>query len=582
MPGPTFSRRFAAFSLPLAFVASALAATPALADTTEVPVARAPAGRSGEAMGAALRAVRASQWQEAERLIAAINDPFFAAFVRAEMYLAASSPRVEAAQLEALLISAPHLPQAAQLSRLAQTRGATALPATPQEQRLIWAGGSPRRGNPRSVADPAAAGIARSIPARITADDPAGAEALLNAAAGRLSPEALTEWQQRVAWAYYIENDDASARRLAALAQSGSGEWAAQADWTQGLASWRQNDCRTALTAFRSVANRASDPELEAAGHFWFARSAVACQLPQEAEPALRRAARQDETFYGLLAAERLGMRPANQPTNNQLRGQIRALSEIPNVRLAQSLAALGERGAADEVLRFQARVGSADQHPAIIELARSLNLPETQLYLAHNAPRGQRPHREARFPTPDWQPADGWRINPALILAHTLQESQFRAAAVSPAGAIGLMQVRRGTGNDMGLRQMGGDLTNPAVNMALGQSYIEYLRDNAATGGMLPRVIAAYNAGPSPVARWASEVRDNGDPLLFIESIPYWETRAYVGTVLRNLWVYEAQLGTRSDSRALLAQGRWPRVPSATSDNRRVAAAPTGNAGSR
>ena len=38
----------------------------------------------------------------------------------------------------------------------------------------------------------------------------------------------------------------------------------------------------------------------------------------------------------------------------------------------------------------------------------------------------------------------------------------------------------------------------------------------------------------------------------------------AYVGTVLRNLWIYEAQLGMRSDSRAMLAQGRWPRVPSA------------------
>jgi soluble lytic murein transglycosylase-like protein len=115
-----------------------------------------------------------------------------------------------------------------------------------------------------------------------------------------------------------------------------------------------------------------------------------------------------------------------------------------------------------------------------------------------------------------------------------------------------------------MGLRGLGGDLTNPATNMALGQSYIEYLRDNGITGGLLPKVIAAYNAGSAPVQRWNSQIRDNGDPLLFIESIPYWETRAYVGTVLRNLWIYETELGTRSDSRSLLAQGRWPRVPNA------------------
>jgi soluble lytic murein transglycosylase-like protein len=131
-------------------------------------------------------------------------------------------------------------------------------------------------------------------------------------------------------------------------------------------------------------------------------------------------------------------------------------------------------------------------------------------------------------------------------------------------------MQVRRGTGNDMGLRQMGGDLTNPAINLALGQNYIEHLRDSPATAGLLPRVIAAYNAGPTPVARWASEVRDNGDPLLFIESIPYWETRAYVGTVLRNLWVYERQLGTPTNSLTTLAQGQWPRVPTVSGDNRR------------
>jgi soluble lytic murein transglycosylase-like protein len=322
------------------------------------------------------------------------------------------------------------------------------------------------------------------------------------------------------------------------------------------------------MAAFRNVGGTADEPEMEAAGHFWFSRAAVACGQPQEAQPALRRAARLDETFYGLLAQERLGIRPRSDATAN--RAAAERVAALPNVRLASLLVGVGETSLADEVLRHQARVGSQADHGALVEVARSLSLPETQLYLAHNAPQGARPHREARFPTPSWAPADGWRVNPALILAHTLQESQFRSRAVSPAGAVGLMQVRRGTGNDMGLRQMGGDLTNPAINLALGQNYIEHLRDSPATAGLLPRVIAAYNAGPTPVARWASEVRDNGDPLLFIESIPYWETRAYVGTVLRNLWVYERQLGTPTNSLTTLAQGQWPRVPTVSGDNRR------------
>lgn len=562
--------------LTVAAVSLASLSTPAAADTAVVPVMPARADSGAVRVVDAMRAIRAGQWAQADTIIASIDDARLQAFARAELYLAANSPRVEGAQLAALLQAAPDLPQAAQLARLAERRGLSGVAVSANEQRLIWAGGSPRRGNPRSVNDPAAAGLARTIPARIDADDPAGAEALLNAGAAGISQEALTEWRQRVAWSYYIENDDSNARRLAALAQAGTGAWAAQADWTQGLASWRQGDCRAAMTAFRSVASRAGEPEMEAAGHYWFSRAATACNHPQEVQPALRRAARFDETFYGLLAQERLGMRPADTATAT--RNAAQRVGALPNVRLAQTLAAVGENGLADEVLRHQARIGSESDHGALVEVARSLNLPETQLYLAHNAPRGARPHREARFPTPNWAPADGWRVNPALIMAHTLQESQFRARAVSPAGAVGLMQVRRGTGNDMGLRSMGGDLTNPSVNMALGQNYIEFLRDNAATQGQLPRVIAAYNAGPAPVARWVSEVRDNGDPLLFIESIPYWETRAYVGTVLRNLWVYERQLGTPTDSRAMLAQGQWPRVPGAGGATNRLA----GNQGNR
>ena len=55
--------------------------------------------------------------------------------------------------------------------------------------------------------------------------------------------------------------------------------------------------------------------------------------------------------------------------------------------------------------------------------------------------------------------------------------------------------------------------------------------------------MIAAYNAGPVPVDRW-NDINDKGDPLLWIESLPYWETRYYVPAVLRNMWVYEGLAG--------------------------------------
>jgi hypothetical protein len=113
-----------------------------------------------------------------------------------------------------------------------------------------------------------------------------------------------------------------------------------------------------------------------------------------------------------------------------------------------------------------------------------------------------------------------------------------------------------------------------PDVNMAFGQSYLVQLRDSSATGGLLPKVMAAYNAGPMPISRWNAEIRDNGDPLLWMESIPYWETRGYVSIVMRNYWMYERQAGGPSESRIGLAQGLWPKFPGLTgAESVRIAA---------
>ena len=281
----------------------------------------------------------------------------------------------------------------------------------------------------------------------------------------------------------------------------------------------------------------------------------------------LRSAAANEETLYGLLAAETLGVEVNSQREALRAdRSAWRALQKLPNVRLAMALAELGEENYAGETLRHQARIGNSQQHVDLIAMAGALSLPETQLYLAHNTPHGRKPAIQARYPQPKWEPQGGWRVDPALVFAHTLQESRFQRAAVSSAGAMGLMQVRPGTARDI-VRWEGavaalGDLKTPAVNMDLGQRYLQYLSREPATGGQLPKVIAAYNAGPAPIARWQTEIRDNGDPLLYIESIPYWETRGYVGIVLRNYWMYEAQQGKPSVSRAALAQGKWPRFP--------------------
>ncbi len=158
------------------------------------------------------------------------------------------------------------------------------------------------------------------------------------------------------------------------------------------------------------------------------------------------------------------------------------------------------------------------------------------------------------------------------MIFAHALQESNFRTAVVSPAGAVGLMQVLPGTARGIatgrGQAFSDGELRSPSANIEFGQTYLEKLRNTDCTGGLLPKVIAAYNAGPLPVATWNAKGMDGGDPLLYMESIPYWETRGYVPTVLRNYWIYETEAGQASPSRNALAQGMWPRFPGMAGPN--------------
>jgi soluble lytic murein transglycosylase len=515
-----------------------------------------------------MAAIRSQRWDEAKSLLSTAQNGPLDDFLRAELLLAANSPRAEIYDIMPILGRSPHLPQAQRLATLAARRGATDVPMLPNANKLTWAGSAPRRISAESAkSDPVSASLAITVPDRIKNDDPAGAEALYQAVAHQLTPDARDEWRQKIAWSYYIENDDPNALRLAHEAAGGRSAWSTQAAWVKALAAWRLKDYRTAALAFDQVARQGRDSEIRAAGHYWGARTAIALGDPASVQTRLRSAAANEETFYGLLATEALAITPARQQeTFRPDRQAWRALNDLPNIRAAAAMAELNEDKYADDLIRHQARIGRAEDHRQLLAMASALNLPETQLYLAHNTPGGRPLASSARYPQPNWQPAGGWKVDPSLVYAHTLQESRFQRAAVSPAGAQGLMQVRPGTARDIARWQSIGvnvnDLKSPSVNMELGQSYLQHLSRDPSTSGHLPKIIAAYNAGPAPIARWQSEIRDQGDPLLYMESIPYWETRGYVAIVLRNYWMYEAQQAQKSESREALARGDWPRFP--------------------
>ena len=500
------------------------------------------------------------RWVDATAKLDAMPEGPLHNVARAQIYLAKGSPKVDGALLAALAEKSPELPQARALEALAKGRGIETLAALPSAQELGWLGSAPRRGK---VAGSEVRGmaLASQIVPFLKNDQPNEAEEALNAGKDALDSATLTEWQHRIAWTYYLTGDDSAARRLAAVAAAGSGDFAAQADWVSGLAAWRQNDFAAASDRFASVARRSSDSEMIAAGHFWAARADMAAGHPERIEARLRNAARQTETFYGLLALQRLGLKA--KPIDQAALGGI---EKRPNVRAALALSEIGKFDLADELIRWQARIGDARDHAALATIAGRMDLPATQLWLAHNGPAGAQAAVTARYPSPkNWQPIGGWRVDRELVFAHCLQESQFRNNVTSQAGARGLMQVRPGTAAAMS-RSRGetslGSLSDPSVNLEYGQTFIEKIRDMSETGGLLPKVIAAYNAGPQPVGEWNLHTRDNSDPLLYIESIPYWETRAYVATVLRNYWMYKLQDGKPATSLSALSQGLWPRFP--------------------
>lgn len=551
----------------LAAAALALGGVPAAAaPRTGVPTVLTEAQHAD--YRAIVDAIRANDWPGASARLDALPDGPLTNALRAELYLAKGSPKVELEPLTALIARAPEMPKADQLARLAAGRGATSLPPLPQPLDLVWQGSQPRRDKVRSVLrDAPAFALDAQVQPLIVANRPAEAEAAFLARRTELPIEAQTEFRQRIAWSWYIVGDDEAARRVAEEGRTGSGEWAVQSAWVSALASWRMGRCGDAAEAFNTVAARTADSDLAAAGHYWAARAETACQRPERVEPHLRSAAAYKETFYGLLAASALGIRTPNyEGLHDYGDAEWRAIGSRPNVRAAIAFAQLGEDELADLFIRHECRIGGAGEHSALLHLASDLNLPSTQFWLAHNAPKGASVNIAARYPRPDWRPSRGFRVDSALLFAHALQESNFRRRAVSPAGAQGLLQVRPGTAGDIA-RSRGEafavtQLADPPANLEFGQTYIEGLRDNGATAGLLPKVIAAFNAGPVPVAEWNARRFDKGDPLLYIESIPYWETRGYVPSVLRNYWIYEQEVGRNGGSRDALVQGLWPRFP--------------------
>lgn len=332
--------------------------------------------------------------------------------------------------------------------------------------------------------------------------------------------------------------------------------------WIAGLSAWRLRDYAQAQDYFAQVArDEDEDPWLRSAGAYWAARSAVALGDPVAAHAFLKLAAQAPQTFYGMIA-ERQGQLTAAQATTGELTlASFRApepdlshfVEQDPRAHRAAALAQIGRIEDARQELRAGlalARTGG--ERKAWATLISGLG--------PYAGPGVQKPQylTLGDYQTPPLEPQDGFIVDRALVYAIVRQESAFNPLAVSPVGAVGLMQLMPSSATlasgDRRYQARPKILLDPSVNLKVGQEYLTYLMDRGV-GADLLRTVAAYNAGPGAVLKTAGMVGDD-DSLLLIECLPALETRNYVEKVMAAYWSYKRVFGEQPRTLDALAGG--------------------------
>lgn len=395
-------------------------------------------------------------------------------------------------------------------------------------------------------------------------DESARAEAMLaSAEAQSLSALEFDRMRLMVAADHFAGGRDDKAAALAEASAERSGDQLAAAHWISGLAYWRMDRPDLARRHFEETASAPEGQEwLSSAGAFWAARANLVMKRPEVVNHWLEVAATNSRSFYGLLARTELGHDTQfSWETPPFTEGDADLLMRVPGARRALGLLQIGDSQAAEDELRKLYPNSSKAVRQSMLVLAYAGQMPALALRLGGSLPRENgRLHDAAAFPVPDWTPKGGWQIDKALVYALVRQESSFNPTAQSGAGAIGLMQLMPATAAAVAGGRQGRDkLTQPEVNLALGQRYVSRLLDDEPVSGNLMMMAAAYNAGPGNLARWLQAIKHKDDPLLFAESLPSRETRAFVQRVMTSYWIYQSRMGHSATSLEAVASGEWP-----------------------
>jgi soluble lytic murein transglycosylase len=320
--------------------------------------------------------------------------------------------------------------------------------------------------------------------------------------------------------------------------------------WTAGtVALERMNRAQNAVAMFDKYAGAGRSLQVKTKGWYWAGRASSQSGDHLRGRSYFERAAATPELFYGQLALERLGrIVPAPAGTPSLLLTDAQR-QDFNQKRLVRATRLLGQQGQYSEqslfVRALSENLDSDAERLLAVELGTQIWRPDLAVWTARSARNaGNAFYYKATYPTHSRNVPSGrgW----SLVHGITRQESSFDKAAVSHAGARGMMQLMPGTAREqagkMGLGYDYGRLTgDPSYNVMLGSAYFQRLVN--MWDGNYPLAVASYNAGAGNVRKWVNsygDPRGNVDIVSWIEKIPFEETRGYVQRVLENSVVYD------------------------------------------
>ncbi|WP_449042167.1 transglycosylase SLT domain-containing protein [Paracoccus sp. (in: a-proteobacteria)] len=329
-------------------------------------------------------------------------------------------------------------------------------------------------------------------------------------------------------------------------------------DWLAGYAALRAGAADRAAAHFARLPVEGRSGITLARSHYWQGRAAEAQGDRAAATAAYARAAAHQATYYGQLAAERIGapMDPALVLAGAETLPDWRGSALLGN-RLFQAGLWLLAAGDGAQAQRFFLHLAQTADPQDILRMGRlmaEMHRPWDALRLSKAAAAKGLVHPALHYPLTGLE-RGSFGLPPELVMAIARQESEFNHTVMSRVGARGLMQVMPDTA-----RQMAGEIgeafelprltRDAAYNARLGAAYLAGLRNRF--GNSIALVAAGYNAGPGRSSRWLRDFGDlraegGPDPVDWVEMIPFDETRNYVMRVAEALPIYRARIAGHS-----------------------------------